>query len=109
VIRRDTFGVPHITARTEEAAAFAFGYAQAEDHTAEIGRRMISARGEEAKVFGEEGRQNDIGMAMFDNIATSRRALDAVSPLYRAILAAYAAGVNRYVSRHRDRVPDWMP
>jgi hypothetical protein len=39
-IRRDTFGVPHILADTEEAAAFAFGYAQAEDHAAGIGRQI---------------------------------------------------------------------
>src|SRR5215211_2282435 len=66
VISRDTFGVPHITARREEAAAFGFGYAQAEDHATEIARRMISARGEEAKYFGGTGLANDVGMAMFD-------------------------------------------
>ena len=48
VIRRDDFGVPHILAQTEEAGAFAFGYAQAEDHGLEIGRRYIRSRGEEA-------------------------------------------------------------
>ncbi len=109
IIRRDTFGIPHISATTEEAAAFGFGYAQAEDHAVEIGRRMISARGEEAKYFGASGVENDAGMAMFDNIAAARRGLESVSPLYRAILTAYAAGVNRYVSQHRDALPEWMP
>ena len=52
-IRRDTFGIPHILAETEEAAAFGFGYAQAEDHAVEIGRRYVESRGEEARVFGE--------------------------------------------------------
>ena len=42
-IRRDTYGIPHILADSEEAAAFAFGYAQAEDHAAEIGRRYLGA------------------------------------------------------------------
>src|SRR5215216_6084562 len=90
VIRRDTFGIPHITAQTEEAAAFGFGYAQAEDHAVEIAQRMISARGEEAKYFGEAGLANDVGMAMFDNVAAARRGLAMVSPLYRSILSAYA-------------------
>ena len=49
VIRRDTFGIPHILADTEEAAAYGFGYAQAEDHAVEIARRFIRARGEQAK------------------------------------------------------------
>ena len=48
-IDRDTNGVPHIRAATEEAAAFGFGYAQAEDHAEEIARRLIGARGELAK------------------------------------------------------------
>ena len=51
-IRRDTYGVPHILGRNEEAAAFGLGYAQAEDHAVEIARRLVSARGESAKYFG---------------------------------------------------------
>ena len=108
-IRRDTYGIPHILAETEEAAAFGFGYAQAEDHAAEIGRRYLSARGEEAMYFGEEGLSNDVAMAQFDNLATSRAALDTITPLYRRIIGAYAAGVNRYVRAHRAELPAWMP
>ena len=108
-IRRDTYGIPHITAQTEEAAAFGFGYAQAEDHAVEIARRLVSARGEEALYFGDEGIENDFQMAHFDNLAAATRGLDDVSPLYRRILAAYAAGVNRYVARHRGALPEWIP
>ena len=108
-IRRDTFGIPHILAESEEAAAFAFGFAQAEDHAAEIGRRYLEARGEEARYFGESGLNNDIAMAMFDNVNASRQALDRITPLYRRIIGAYAAGVNRYVQAHRTELPEWMP
>jgi acyl-homoserine-lactone acylase len=109
VIRRDTLGIPHILASSEEAAAFAFGYAQAEDHAVEIARRLIAARGEQAKYFGDSGLENDLGMARFDNMAEARRGLTIVSPVYRRMLAAYAAGVNRYVSRHRSILPEWIP
>jgi acyl-homoserine-lactone acylase len=108
-IRRDTFGIPHILAESEEAAAFAFGYAQAEDHAVEIARRLISARGEEAKHFGASGLANDLAMAQFDNAGEARQGLTEVSPLYRRMLAAYAAGVNRYIARHRDALPAWIP
>jgi acyl-homoserine-lactone acylase len=109
IIRRDTYGIPHILAETEEAAAFAFGFAQAEDHAAEIGRRYLSARGEEAAYFGEEGLSNDVAIAQFDNVAASRAALDRITPLYRRIISAYAEGVNRYVRAHRSELPEWMP
>lgn len=109
IIRRDTYGIPHILAETEEAAAFAFGYAQAEDHAAEIGRRYISARGDEARHFGERGLANDVAMAQFDNLPVATAALERITPLYRRIIGAYAAGVNRYVRAHRNQLPEWMP
>jgi acyl-homoserine-lactone acylase len=109
VIRRDSFGIPHILAQSEEAAAFAFGYAQAEDHAAEIGRRYLAARGQGARHFGESALTSDVAMAQFDNLAVATAALKHIDPLYRRIISAYAAGVNRYVSLHRDRLPSWMP
>lgn len=109
VIRRDTFGIPHILADTEEAAAYGFGYAQAEDHAVEIARRFIRARGEQAKFFGEQGVDNDVQMAAFDNLEQARRGLEQISPLFRRMITAYAAGVNRYVSQHRASLPAWMP
>jgi len=108
-IRRDTWGIPHILADSEEAAAFGFGYAQAEDHGAEIGRRYLAGRGEQAKYFGEPGLVNDAAMAQFDNLAEARRGLERITPLYRRIITAYAAGVNRYVAAHRSELPEWMP
>ncbi|MBA2257942.1 MAG: penicillin acylase family protein [Acidobacteria bacterium] len=108
-IRRDAYGIPHILADSEEAAAFGFGFAQAEDHAAEIGRRYLSARGQGARHFGEAGLAGDLAMAQFDNMAAARRAVEAITPLYRRIISAYAAGVNRYVSAHRTELPAWMP
>jgi acyl-homoserine-lactone acylase len=109
VIRRDEFGVPHILATSEEAAAFAFGYAQAEDHAEEIGRRYIRARGQEALHFGRSGVENDFQIHHFDNLAEARRGLAEVSDVYRRVITAYAAGVNRYVALHRSALPSWMP
>ena len=52
-IRRDKFGVPHILAPTEEAAAFGQGYAVAEDHCLVLARLLLRGRNEEAAYFGE--------------------------------------------------------
>ena len=48
-------------------------------------------------------------MAQFDNTAAARRAVETITPLYRRIISAYAAGVNRYVAAHRQELPSWMP
>ncbi|MEX2270360.1 MAG: penicillin acylase family protein [Vicinamibacterales bacterium] len=110
-IERDTHGVPHIRATSEEAAAFGFGYAQAEDHAEELARRLIEARGESAKYFGDADGAiaNDLAMARFDNLEASRRDLGEVGPMYRRMLEAFAAGVNLYVSQHRAGLPSWIP
>src|SRR5688500_7473479 len=54
VIRRDTYGVPHILAEDDEAAAFGMGFAAAEDHAVEMGKQYLGVRGEAARWFGPE-------------------------------------------------------
>ena len=107
-IRRDVYGIPHILAETEEAAAFGFGYAQAEDHCLTIARALVSARGEEAKYFGT-GIESDFLLGLYDNLRMSEQDLRRVGTLYRKIVNAYAAAINLYVAQHRDALPSWIP
>ncbi len=108
VIRRDTFGVPHIVAETEAAAGFGFGYAQAEDHAAEMARRFLAARGVAAKHLGTRFLENDLAAKRVDNIGESRRALGTLDPTFREVLEGFAAGYNLYVGQHRDALPPWV-
>ena len=108
MIRRDTYGIPHILAKTEEAAAFGFGYAQAEDHCLAIARRLIAARGEAAKYLGQ-GQEGDFLMKRFDNFELCKQNFGQMDPLLQQIYNAYAAGLNHYVSKHRQDLPDWIP
>jgi len=108
-ITRDTFGVPHIVGDTDEAVAFGLGYAQAEDHAALVGRRVLEARGEAASVFGPGSLANDLAARRVDNLNAARQHLDDVGRGFRAVLRAFAAGVNRYVVQHRVDLPPWMP
>jgi acyl-homoserine-lactone acylase len=109
-IRRDTFGIPHIVAEHEEAAGFAFGYAMAEDHAIEIGRRYLQARGEAARHFGASDSDADFAMRRLDNRAAARRAFaEQTGRRFRRWLQGFAAGVNQYVAEHRETLPAWMP
>jgi acyl-homoserine-lactone acylase len=109
-IRRDTYGIPHILADDEEAGGFGFGYAMAEDHAAEIGRRYLAARGEAARIFGAGELENDLAMHRLDNRGAARRALaEDTGRRFRRWLQGFAAGINRYVETHRGAVPAWMP
>src|SRR5689334_6667324 len=74
-IRRDTYGVPHILADNEEAAAYALGYAQAEDHPVELATRLVSARGNAARIFGAPAVDIDFDLQRFDNYNEAQRHL----------------------------------
>ena len=108
VIRRDTFGVPHITGETEAAVAFGFGYAQAEDHAAEMGRRFLAARGDAAKHLGPEFLEADLAARRADNIGESRRALASLDGTFRDVLEGFAGGYSLYVRQHRNTLPSWV-
>ncbi len=109
VIRRDTFGVPHILADDEEAAGFGLGYAQAEDHGVELVTRLVRSRGEISRHLGPEHLASDLAMRRLDNAGEARRALPGLGKGFRRALAGFAAGVNLYVREHRDRLPAWIP
>jgi acyl-homoserine-lactone acylase len=108
VIRRDTFGVPHIVAETEAAAGFGLGYAQAEDHGAEMARRFLAARGEAAKQLGPSFLDSDLAMRRMDNIGESRRAMGSLDRTFREVLEGFAGGYSLYVRQHRDTLPPWV-
>ena len=112
-IRRTQFGVPHIKGESLEAAAFGFGYCQAEDHLANILRGVLGARGELAENFGPGQDNKNIEADFFSrHYRIYQRAVATYPKLdrdYRSMVEGFAAGLNYYVIRHRDRVPVWAP
>jgi len=108
-IRRDNFGVPHVMAETEEAAAFGIGFAQAEDHPVELARRYVVAQGESAKVFGASAVESDFRMKRYGNYEVARARFHELTPLFQAMMNGYAAGFNLYAEKHRKELPEWVP
>ena len=54
-IYRDEFGIPHVFAPTIKAAAYAVGYAQAEDRLEELLKNLVQLNPEQAVVIrGDE-------------------------------------------------------
>ncbi len=95
-IRRDERGIPHITAQSDADLYFAQGYAAAQDRLWQMDLLRRTARGELAEIFGntvleEDKRHRVYGFAVLaDGLATH------LTPESRAVLDAYAAGVNAY-------------
>jgi acyl-homoserine-lactone acylase len=115
-IHRDSFGVPHIHGRTDEAVVFGIGYAQAEDNLWQIEEDYLRALGMASYVYGERELAHDIVVAAFDVERLSRDEYAAQPPAIKRLLDAYAAGINHYIEHHPQlrprvlvRMEPWYP
>lgn len=106
-IHRDQFGIPHIFASTVEDAAFAVGYAQAEDRLEELLKNYRRANGEMAEVFGPSELIGDIAARLARHAEVSRERYNEVSPKVRGIVEAYQRGVKKFMRDHPEQVPPW--
>lgn len=112
VIKRTTYGVPHILADNMEAAGYAMGYLQMEDYGVRVANGLVRARGEWAKYNALSG--NALRNQLESDAASRLRyqyAAETFAKLNkqtRDLLKGYAAGVNRYIAQHPEEFPQWM-
>src|ERR1039458_5718369 len=104
---RDEFGIPHVYAPTLEAAAFAVGYAQAEDRLEELLKNYRRANGTMAEGFGAGQFRNDMIQRMFRHEEISREKYGQLGPKTRAMIEAYQAGIKSFMREHPEQVPGW--
>ncbi len=99
-IIRDHFGVPHIFGKTDADAAFGFLYAQAEDDFPRIELNYLNSMGRLAEVEGERAIYSDLRMKLYIDPA-DMQAKYAASPAWlRALMDAFADGLNYYLHTH---------
>lgn len=108
-IRRDEWGVPYIMADREEDAFFGLGYAQGEDRLLQILEAYVVAQGRGAEVFGVDALQDDLLYHQLRGPTDASAAFRKLSPQLRRNARAFAAGLNRYMEEHPEKVPDWAP
>jgi penicillin G amidase len=97
-IRRDERGISYINANSDEDLYFSQGYVTASDRLWQMDLFRRTARGELAEVLGDKALEEDkrhrtMGFAQ----AADAEAAQA-SPKARAVLEAYASGVNAYIA-----------
>lgn len=107
VIYRDTWGVPHIYAPTEEAGMFAMGWAQAEDRPEELLKNLALALGESAKYAGPGAFMADLRTHMWRHYEICRENIDKVDPVVRGQVKAFVNGINAFYKAHPEDVPEW--
>jgi penicillin amidase len=86
--------VPVITARSRTDLAFATGYAHAQDRFFQMDLSRRLAAGELSELFGGVALKQDTRARRFGFRAVARRVVEAAPPAERAVIEAYARGVN---------------
>lgn len=99
-IDRDNFGVPHIFGKTDADVAYGLAIAHAEDDFRNLEEVVAAVRGRAGAITGEDGARFDFATALLDANATAARGYQTLPADTRALLEAYAQGVNDYAARH---------
>ena len=107
VIYRDTWGVAHIYAPTDEAGLYAQGYAMTEDRPDQMLLSIAAAIGELSKAYGGAGLQNDLRSHMFDHYGVAQRNWDTIEPALQRHIYAFRDGINAFYTAHPEDKPEW--
>jgi penicillin G amidase len=103
---RDQWGIPHARATTAHDAFVAQGFVQAQDRLGQLEFDRRRAHGRWAEVAGPSAVPLDVFARRCGLGDAARREYDALDPGARAVLDAYADGVNAYLSLGRALPPD---
>lgn len=104
-IQRDDWGIPHIRGKSDADAVFGMMYAQAEDDFNRIESNYLTALGRRAEAEGEAALWQDLRQRLFINPVRLRQ-LHSESPAWlRALMQAWADGLNYYLFTHPDARP----
>ncbi|HEY3743922.1 MAG TPA: penicillin acylase family protein [Bryobacteraceae bacterium] len=104
-IRRDSRGIPHIAASSSEDVLFLEGYAMAQDRLFQMDGIRRLAAGDLAEVVGKGALDLDIEARRLRLRRVAEDHARAMRPEDRAVIAAFARGVNYFIETHRDSLP----
>lgn len=104
-IARDSFGVPHIFAKTDAEVAYGLAWAHSEDNFKDMQLTLLAAKGMLGRVEGTDGVLFDYAMQFLeiDSIVEARYETD-LSPHFRGVLDGYVQAVNDYAAKYPKEV-----
>ena len=104
-IIRDNWGIAHVYGKTDADAVFGAIYAQAEDDFNRVETNYINAMGRLAEAEGESAVWRDLRMKLFIDPETLKTLYEASPPWLKALMNAWADGLNFYLAKHPQVKP----
>lgn len=108
-VDRDAWGVPHIRAASMEDLAEAQGYVMAQDRLWQMDLLRRVAGGELSEIFGPSALPLDQRYRTLGFRRVAEREAAALQPDAKALMEAYARGVNHLIEDSRGRLPFEFP
>ena len=106
---RDAYGIPHIRAQSIEDAYFGLGFAHAQDRLWQMEMSRRIAAGRVSEVVGASGLDTDRFLRTLGVRRAAEASLAALDAGTRAVLEAYAAGVNAFLATRQVLPPEfWL-
>jgi penicillin amidase len=112
IIYRDSFGVPHVYANTNESVFYGAGYAVAQDRLAQINQAKLAAEGRLAEMAGAEYLASDCQVRRdLGGLAQAQVTISRMTSPYREWIQAYSDGINRAIAdlHMEGMVEPWTP
>jgi penicillin amidase len=105
-VTRDTWGVPHIAAASEEDLFLAQGYVAAQDRLWQMEMWRRTAEGRLAEILGPQAMARDrIARLLKYRGPMDDEELSSYHPNGRKLMTAFVAGVNAFITDHAGRLP----
>ena len=104
-VKRDAHGIPTIAAASDRDAAFALGFVHAQDRLFQMDAMRRYGAGRLSEWFGSLTVPVDRFTRTLGLYRLAEQQYALLSPDLRAVLDAYAAGVNAYLAQHRGAWP----
>lgn len=103
-IVRDSFGVPHIFAKTDAEVAFGLAWAHAEDDFKSLQEVILPAKNLMASVQGKKGAAGDYAFALFRCREITEEKWNTLTPGFIKLIEGYVRGINAYAKKNPQEV-----
>ena len=104
-VERDNWGVPHIRASSLQDAVEAQGYVMAQDRLWQLDLMRRASRGQLSEIVGPLALKSDKQFRTFGFSRAAERDYAAMDKDSRALMEAYARGVNAFIEQHQKSLP----
>ncbi len=104
-ITRDDWGIAHVHGKSDADAVFGLVYAQAEDDFNRVETNFLYSLGRLAEAEGEGAVYRDLRQRLFIDPDTLKAQYAASEPWLKALMDAWAGGLNYYLAKHPEVKP----